>query len=206
MPYDMISDLDTPPLGGSYPTAVLALHASAIVTPCGAVLFLGHAGAGKSTICQLLSKRFPPLADDVVYLIRQEDGTWHVADGSRRAFGGPLQAGELAELEGVPLRAILRLFQDSASRVAPITSREACRHLTDALFEVVWQRRYDLANKRAWFALVADIARRYSGSRLYFTLDEEPFELVFNFACGLILDSPPVARINTNVEIKNPRP
>jgi energy-coupling factor transporter ATP-binding protein EcfA2 len=154
------------------------LHASAVVTPGGALLFLGHPGAGKSTICQLLAERFPPLADDAVYLMRQEYGAWHVADGTPWAFGGPLKEGELAGLEGVPLRAILRLFQDPMPRLMPIVPRETCCHLTDALFEVVWQQRGDLASKRGWFAAVAEVARQYPGLRLYFTLDQKTSELV----------------------------
>lgn len=114
--------------------------------PAGALLFLDHTEAGKSTLPQLLADHFPPLADNAIYLIRQEDGAWHVADGSRRAFVGPLtlrlcsgQAeGEMDEREWTPLWAVVRIFQSPTTRLMPITPLVACRHLTDAVFEIDW--------------------------------------------------------------------
>ncbi len=40
------------------------LHASAVLTKNGALLFLGPSGAGKSTIAHILASSFQPLADD----------------------------------------------------------------------------------------------------------------------------------------------
>lgn len=164
---------------GPQPAPVVALHGSAVVTPGGALLFLGHAGAGKSTICHVLAGQFPALADDAVYLIRQEDGSWHVADGSRRAFAGPLKEGELAGLDGVPLRAILRLFQAATPRLAPIGQRETCRYLTDGLFEIRWQKGSDAETARGMFSAVAHVARRYPGWQLYLSGDHRTSDLVF---------------------------
>ena len=56
----------------------LLLHASSVVMPGGALLFLGRSGAGKSTMCQLLSQSFPVLADDFVFVNRNAEGTWYV--------------------------------------------------------------------------------------------------------------------------------
>jgi energy-coupling factor transporter ATP-binding protein EcfA2 len=157
---------------------VLVLHSSAVVTPGGALLFLGHASAGKSTICRLLAERFPPLADDAVYLTRQEDGAWYVADGTRRAFAGPLEEDELAGLDGVPLRAILRLFQAPTPRLAPLGQLETCRYLTDALFEIGWPKQ-KVETARGMFAAVAQVARSYPGWQLYFSVDHTTSGLVF---------------------------
>lgn len=45
---------------------LLPLHASAIVTPAGAVLFLGHSGAGKSTLLnEFLRRGYPMIAEDI---------------------------------------------------------------------------------------------------------------------------------------------
>jgi hypothetical protein len=153
---------------------MMALHASAVVTPGGALLFLGHAGTGKSTICGLLSRHYQPLADDAVFLFRGGNGDWLVADGSRSAFGLPgTEEEDRARESAVALRAVFRLRQESQPRVVPIEPRDTCRHLTDGLFEIKRQQRGDLADKRAWFADVADIARRYPGAELHFALDPE---------------------------------
>lgn len=49
---------------------VFCLHASAVLTPLGAVLFAGPSGAGKSTLAARLSAQhgFPRLADDIAPL------------------------------------------------------------------------------------------------------------------------------------------
>ena len=45
---------------------LLPLHASAILTPAGAVLFTGHSGAGKSTLLnEFLRRGYPMLAEDL---------------------------------------------------------------------------------------------------------------------------------------------
>ena len=44
----------------------LFLHASAVVVAGGAVLFLGHSTAGKSTIARILGQSFSILADEAV--------------------------------------------------------------------------------------------------------------------------------------------
>ena len=164
-----------PPPNPSAADSMMALHASAAVTPGGALLFLGHAGTGKSTICELLACHYPALADDAVFLFRRGNGTWLVADGSRSAFGLPPDADqrERARASAVPLRAVFRLNQAHEPRVVPIEPRDTCRHLTDGLFEIKRQQRGDLADKRAWFADLAEIARRYPGAELHFALDPE---------------------------------
>ena len=65
------------------------LHASAVIVDGGAVLFLGHSTAGKSTISRLLGAVCPVLADDTVFAWRTEGGEWRVADGKFR-FEQPL--------------------------------------------------------------------------------------------------------------------
>jgi hypothetical protein len=158
---------------------VIAVHASAVATPGGALLFLGHAGAGKSTICRLLADRFPALADDAVYLISRTDGVWRVADGNHRAFGGPLEVAQAAALDGPTLRAVVRLYQDSASRLERIGPRQTCRHLADALFELAWPKTADASAVRAMFLAVAQVARGYPGWELHFRPDDSTAGLVF---------------------------
>jgi hypothetical protein len=154
--------------------SMMALHASAVITPGGVLLFLGHGGTGKSTVCGLLARNYSALADDAVFLSSRGNGDWLVADGSRSAFGLPgVEEEERARTSGVALLAVFRLRQESQPRVVPIDPVDTCRHLTDALFEIKRQQRGDLAAKRARFADLADIARRYPGAELHFSLDVE---------------------------------
>lgn len=67
---------------GSALTALLqqrqlfTLHASAVQTAQGAVLFMGKSGAGKSTLCRAMQKRgFPMISDDVSAITFDDDGT-----------------------------------------------------------------------------------------------------------------------------------
>jgi energy-coupling factor transporter ATP-binding protein EcfA2 len=160
---------------------VLALHASAVATPAGALLFLGHSGAGKSTICRLLNLHATPLADDAVYLFRGDDQTWRVADASHRAFAGPLSESAADELTGKHLFAIFRLYQSAIVKVVPAGQSEICRHLADALFEIGWQQWIDSESKRKLFASLAQVARSHSAARLYFTLRNETSVLVSEY-------------------------
>lgn len=141
----------------------LAIHASAVQMNGGALIFLGPSGTGKTTLCELLRGHAAPLANDVVYLLRREDGQWGVADGARRAYEGPLSADEAAALQTTPLRAIFRLFQAEQPAITPIGALAACRYMTDALFEMAWQREYDTATKKAAFAALAAACRETPG-------------------------------------------
>ena len=51
----------------------VCLHASSVRFNGKAILFIGDKGAGKSTICQLLSPQFTQLTDDATFLIYQKN-------------------------------------------------------------------------------------------------------------------------------------
>ena len=58
---------------------VLALHASAIYTPQGAVLFTGQSGIGKSTLLQaFIAQGYQMMADDVTAITYNEQGELHI--------------------------------------------------------------------------------------------------------------------------------
>ena len=60
----------------------LPLHASGIVGPKGAILFLGHSGTGKSTlVAEFLRRGYPMLAEDLAAVRLAPDGTAWVAPG-----------------------------------------------------------------------------------------------------------------------------
>jgi len=165
-----------PPNSGVARVAVL--HASAVRAPRGALIFLGPSGTGKSTICELLQGRAAPLANDTVYLLRRSGGGWGVADGGRRALDGPLTEDEARSVQSVPLQAIVRLYQSRRSACERLAPLALCRYLTDALFEVPWQREYGVALKRALFADLAQVARDVPGYAFCFDCSPTGLELL----------------------------
>ncbi|NMB83900.1 hypothetical protein GYA28_01275 [Candidatus Roizmanbacteria bacterium] len=54
----------------------IILHCSAVKIKKSAVLFLGNSSAGKSTIVSLLKGKYPPLADDLG-ILKREDGKYY---------------------------------------------------------------------------------------------------------------------------------
>lgn len=61
---------------------LLPLHASAVITPAGAVLFMGHSGAGKSTLLnEFLRRGYPMLAEDLAAVRLDGDGRAWVEPG-----------------------------------------------------------------------------------------------------------------------------
>ena len=147
----------------------MLVHAAAVITPNGALLVLGHTGAGKSTFCRLVADHYPTLADDICSLSFCIDSGWVVTDAKRD---------ERDKLAPVRLHAIMRVFQSHSSRLVGVSSREACRHLMDAVFEVETQRSASFVRKREWFAQAAFISRKYSGWHLMFPLNSQVVRLI----------------------------
>jgi len=156
------------------PGKILLIHASAVRTDDGALIFLGPSGAGKSTICRLLSAFVQPLADDIVYLVAQMRGEWVIVDASNH--NGLLSETEAAALEGIPLRAIFRLYQASEARLERVNALETCCHLMDALFEARLYRQYNVEIKKMAFSRLAAIARAVPGYQFYFDRSSQTLE------------------------------
>jgi ABC-type sugar transport system ATPase subunit len=145
------------------------IHSAAVITPNGALLVLGHSGAGKSTFCRLVADHYPTLADDVCSLGFCKDSGWVVTDVKKVGDDQPAP---------VRLYGIMRVYQSRSSRLVNISDREACRYLMDAMFEVETQRSASLVRKREWFAQAAFISRKYSGWKLMFPLDSQVVRLI----------------------------
>ena len=152
------------------PTDGLLIHAASVLVPTGALLLLGHSGAGKSTLCRLLSRQYPIVADDLTALTRQHNGTWLVASIeqlARRDASG-----------SVPLHAVVRIFQSETTKLASIPPRETCRHLLDALFEIMGEEREELPRIRTWFRYAGEVSRNYDGWQLEFRLGSDVIESI----------------------------
>ena len=176
----------------------LFLHASSVIIDGGAVLFLGHSTAGKSTIARLLGAAYPVLADDAVFVSRRPEGRWGVVDGGFRFGEGDFadwheRIRRQIDQNSVPLRGCLRIHKATELRMGPMDPAELARHLMDAAMEIDLQRKYGrisgssemepsawdevLQMRRHWFSLVAEIARTCPGRHLWFSRSSKIAEL-----------------------------
>lgn len=147
---------------------LLPLHASAVVTPAGAVLFMGHSGAGKSTLLnEFLRRGYAMLAEDLAAVRMAADGTAWVEPGvqvtrlwadsaaqlGRSTAGLPRVRPELDKFvlpvtvslahAAVPLAAIYVLAAYNGSAITVEERRDARKF--NALLDHTWQK---LAVKR----------------------------------------------------------
>lgn len=178
----------------------LFLHASAVAAADGAVLFLGHSTAGKSTIARKLGSELPVLADDSVYAAPDAAGVWRVVDGGFR-FGRGWGVEEwqeevrrmFREGGGIPLRKCFRIHQAAAARIEQMLPVELGKHLMDAAMEIDVQRKFGMnppgknaepiawhevmQKRRRWFHQVAELARTCPGWHLWFAKETWASEL-----------------------------
>jgi hypothetical protein len=107
---------------------MLVLHASAALTPTGAVLIGGESGAGKSTtLSALLAAGCTMLSDDVTALRRRDDGDVEVVPGAAQLHLGQDAATELAvDISSAPLqqwrrmKAAVQTHQQMATEAKPL--------------------------------------------------------------------------------------
>ena len=183
------------------PESGFFLHASSVIVDGGAVLFLGHSTAGKSTIARLLETSFPVLADDSVFASKGADGAWRVVDGGFRfGKGWDMDAWQesvrrrSAAGEGVPLGACLRIRKAETAKIEALEPLDLARCLMDAAMEIDLQRKTGRSKngrppeghavepvrrmRRQWFGWVAQIARARPGWNLWFSKDSPESQLV----------------------------
>ena len=159
------------------PYGILLLHASAVQTKKGALIFLGPSGTGKSTVCLRLHPYVSPLADDKIHLVPQ-NGHWLVSDATKRNFQRALFSFEAKALKGVPLRAVFRLYQDSKSSVERLMPHQTCFHLANSFFDLFWQQNWEVSYKKSVFTNLGNIARVIPGYSIRFNLSTDIRNLI----------------------------
>lgn len=159
---------------------ILVLHASSVFNEDGALVFLGPSGIGKTTMRDLLSPYMNVLAEDKVYLVPQVNGNWHVIKGDSCPLRGIRLSSvkELTKLPYAPLRAAFRLYQAENSTLQKLDPLSLCRNLTDAFFEIAWQRDTTLTTKQRAFANLAEIARLFPGYEFHVKLSPRTLNLL----------------------------
>ncbi|MBN2107597.1 MAG: hypothetical protein JW832_09225 [Deltaproteobacteria bacterium] len=135
------------------------IHAAGMALAGQGLLFLGHSGAGKSTVAQLLARRGTVLCDDRIIVRRWPEGlrihgTWF------HSAGVPLVSPADA-----PLRALLLLEKSDANRLEPVRDRaELARTLPLFIIKSLltadwWEKVFDLMTR---------VIREVPAYRLYF--------------------------------------
>jgi len=97
------------------------LHSSAVVTPSGALVFVGHSGAGKSTSALMFQAAGHPVLSDDLNILCRRDGRWEVQ-------ASPFLSEVKRVLPGRhPIRTLYFLFQDRENFIVepPMASRMA---------------------------------------------------------------------------------
>jgi ABC-type dipeptide/oligopeptide/nickel transport system ATPase subunit len=160
------------------PPGIAVIHASAVYTERGGLAFLGPSGTGKSTVCRFLIPYMQFLSNEAVGLISRANGGWDISAADTFAYTGPSDVKQNTAFNTAPLRAIIRLFQAPMSRIQRIDELKTCRYLTDALFEIPWQREYNAAVKKSIFTDLAAVCRSTPGYEFYFDLSTQIIEVL----------------------------
>lgn len=145
----------------------LELHASAAVVPEGALAFIGHSGAGKSTMARLAEGRGADILSDDRTIVAS-------GGGEIFAWGTPWHGtGRQSSSLGAPLRAAFLLIKDTEDRLERLTSGRAAKELLVRLI----QPRVDAAEIRASLDALEALVHRVPIYALRFRPTPAAFDL-----------------------------
>lgn len=177
--------LSAPWAARSLLAGLLPLHASAVVTPAGAVAFLGGASAGKSEIAAACYARgWGVLADDLAVLRIDENGVavlpgparvqlWPAVAGQARRV---LDCGEHAPSMPQPLTVLYVLDRGAAEPATRVTGAAAVGAVLDGVYRPAFVR--GLGLERQVLAQAAALAKSTRVMHLAVPDGGDPRELV----------------------------
>jgi len=156
--------------------ADLWVHASAVIHEDQAFLFTGPSGAGKTTICDILSGKegFTILHDDVVILSSGVDGF--------RAWSSPLHGQKPASRSiSAPLRAMFFIHKANINNVSKLPGRSVPGLISPAMMLTPWIRTPDgrlFDNTKLSLELILRLADTVPCYELNFKADFSFWELI----------------------------
>lgn len=168
-----------PKIQTKFPNNGFLLHSSAVKVANQALLFLGHSSSGKSTISQLLSKKYPIISDDKVWIFQKSNGEWFACEGEKINLLESSQDSTINCFPEYTILTFLRIFKSNETSIKPLSTLETCKYLIDAVFEIDSQRKQeDFVLAKKWFSSVAEISKKYVGWHLTFRKDVSIINLI----------------------------
>lgn len=140
----------------------LLFHGSAVsIDDGGAIVFIGHSTAGKSTISNKLSSIFAKVEDDQVLLV--ENSKSKISLKNKDKYGN---------IREYPLMSIFQVVKSNSLKVEQVSAKYLCKKMLDAYFEIDAQR-YAIGREKnkAVFFEICRLAKQISGWKIYFSLD-----------------------------------
>jgi ABC-type glutathione transport system ATPase component len=145
----------------------LVIHASMAIVDGEALVFVGHSGAGKSTIARIAEMAGARIPTDDRTILTFEDG-------SVRAWGSPWYGSLVRKTpEGAPVRHVFLLQQAKADRIDPLPPAQAVKEL----FARLVQPRLDAGEVESALARLEELVQTVPVSILRFLPTEAAFEL-----------------------------
>ncbi len=157
------------------------LHASAVITPVGVVLFSGPSRAGKSTMASLVSRHtgWPIMADDTVWVNKCGD-VWNCEDAGFTV--DRLEHNRCACNESItsaPICIWFSVYKARQPACMPLAPSETCAKLVQAWLEVAGHSSpYDPVCGLRFFQGAAVLAKAIRAMDLYCTLETDTVWLI----------------------------
>jgi hypothetical protein len=142
------------------------LHAAGVIRGNSAYLFVGHSGAGKSTVASLSAARgCTSIHEDHVVVYPTQAGGYLVTDSSMSA-------------PGAPLKRIFFLIQDATDQLIPLSLPATAKRLLESFLDSAGHQVLFGQALRHAFATSAAIARSVPGYELHFRKSPDFWDMI----------------------------